>query len=359
MALSNRENYLRNASFAYPEYTPVMISISNASWDQWRDEMEEVVARHPKLWPEFKRGQRDWDHFDFGPANTKDVPFTDAWGCTWLSSTNGIEGVVTHHPLESWDNWEGWQAPDPLETADRGPMDWDQTRRDMAERKARGDLCEGGLPHGFFFMRLMYLRGFENLVTDMCIEEPMLWGLIDALYEHNRVIVDQYLAMDVDMMTIGEDLGAQQTPLISPAFFRKYCRPTYEKLLKPCRERKLHVMLHSDGYIMDLLDDLIMAGVTIINPQDLCNGIENLRRELKGRICIRLDVDRQTVVPYGTPQEIRELVEEEVRTLGSPEGGLELIAGIYPPTPPQNVDALASAFEGFQTYWFDGRGKGQ
>jgi uroporphyrinogen-III decarboxylase len=135
--------------------------------------------------------------------------------------------------------------------------------------------------------------------------------------------------------------------------FRKYCRPTYEKLIQPFRQRGKHVIQHSDGYIMDLIDDLMLAGVTIINPQDLCNGIDNLRREFKGRVCIQLDVDRQTVVPYGTPTEIRELVEEEVRTLGSKQGGLELICGIYPPTPPENVHAVASAFEAFQTYWFD------
>ena len=139
--------------------------------------------------------------------------------------------------------------------------------------------------------------------------------------------------------------------------FRKYCKPSYEKLLAPCRAKGCHVMMHSDGYIMDLIDDLIMAGVTIVNPQDLCNGVDNLRREFKGRICIRLDVDRQTVVPFGTPQEIHDLVEEEVRLLGSSRGGLELIVGVYPPTPPQNVDALAAAFEEFRTYWFDGRGK--
>jgi uroporphyrinogen decarboxylase len=159
------------------------------------------------------------------------------------------------------------------------------------------------------------------------------------------------------MISIGEDLGTQKASIISPAMFRKYCRPVYEKLLAPYRDRGMHIMQHSDGYIMDLIDDLMIAGVTIINPQDLCNGIENLRREFKGKVCIRLDVDRQTTVPYGTPAEIRELVAEEVRTLGAPEGGLELVAGIYPPTPPENVDALASAFEEFQTWWCDGRGK--
>ena len=357
MALTERENYLRNASFQHPEYMPVNLGISPASWDQWRESMEEVVVRHPRIWPDFRKGQVDWDNVDFGPAYTAGQPFRDAWGCVWETSTNGIEGVVIEHPLDTWDKWDQWRAPNPLETADRGPVDWEAARRNVADRRAKGLLSEGGLPHGFLFMRLTYLRGFENMMVDMATEEPMLWRLIDALYEHNRVLVEQNLAIDVDVITLGEDLGAQTAPIIGPEMFHKYCTPTYEKLIRPCREKGRHVMLHSDGYIMDLIDELLFAGVTILNPQDLCNGIDNLRRELKGRVCIRLDVDRQTTVPYGTPQEIHELIEEEVRTLGAPEGGLELIVGVYPPTTPENVHALACAFEEFQTYWFDGRGK--
>ena len=232
-----------------------------------------------------------------------------------------------------------------------------QARRDIETANAKGELTWGGLPHGFFFMRLTYLRGFNNMMIDMATGEPLLWDLIEVLYRHNRVLIDQYLAMNVDAVSIGEDLGSQASSIISPAMFHTYCTPTYERLIRPCREKGCHVMLHSDGYIMDLLDELIFAGVSIINPQDLCNGIDNLRRELKGRLCIRLDVDRQRIIPFGTRQEIRELIEEEVRLLGSAQGGLEFIAGIYPPTPPDHVDALACAFEEFQTYWFDGRGK--
>ncbi|HQH53914.1 MAG TPA: uroporphyrinogen decarboxylase family protein [Candidatus Hydrogenedentes bacterium] len=357
MALTYRENYLRNASFHYPEYTPMHIYLSNASWDQWRGAMEDVVARHPRIWPDFEKGKRDWDAFDFGPAHTAGVPFEDTWGCVWLSDTNGIEGVVTKHPLASWAAFETWQVPNPLITADRGPMDWAQARRDIETANAKGELTWGGLPHGFFFMRLTYLRGFDNMMIDMATGEPPLWDLIEVLYRHNRVLIDQYLAMNVDAVSIGEDLGSQASSIISPAMFHTYCTPTYERLIRPCREKGCHVMLHSDGYIMDLLDELIFAGVSIINPQDLCNGIDNLRRELKGRLCIRLDVDRQRIIPFGTRQEIRELIEEEVRLLGSAQGGLEFIAGIYPPTPPDHVDALACAFEEFQTYWFDGRGK--
>lgn len=357
MPLTYRENYLRNASFQYPEFTPMHIHISNASWDQWRGEMEEVVARHPRIWPEFEKGTRDWAAFDFGPAHAAGEPYEDSWGCVWLTPTNGIEGVVTKHPLGTWDAFGSWQAPDPMTRADRGPMDWAKERRNIEAAKAKGELTWGGLPHGFFFMRLTYLRGFDNMMIDMAMEEPRLWDLIEVLYRHNRVLIDQYLDIGVDCIAIGEDLGTQTSSIISPEMFRKYCTPTYEKLIRPCREKGCHVMQHSDGYIMDLLDELIFAGVSIINPQDLCNGIENLRRELKGRLCIRLDVDRQSIVPFGTRQEIRELVEKEVRLLGSAKGGLEFIAGIYPPTPPENLDALACAFEEYQTWWFDGRGR--
>ena len=121
-------------------------------------------------------------------------------------------------------------------------------------------------------------------------------------------------------------------------------------------ERGALVALHSDGYIMDFMDDFMRAGVDIINPQDLVHGIDNLAHEVKGRMCIRLDIDRQKIVPYGTRREIFELIEEEVRVLGSPRGGLEFICGIYPPTPPENVDAVCSALEEYRTYWWDGRG---
>jgi hypothetical protein len=124
--------------------------------------------------------------------------------------------------------------------------------------------------------------------------------------------------------------------------------------MQPCREAGCHVALHSDGYIMELMDEFHDCGVTIINPQDLCNGIDDLAREVKGRFCLRLDIDRQVIVPFGTRQEIRDLIEEEVRKLGSPQGGLEMIAGIYPPTPAENVDALCEAMEEFRTYWWDG-----
>lgn len=351
--LSDRENYLRNVKFNYPEWIPSKIIISDASWDLFRYDMEEVVLRHPTIFPGFKKGWRDYDNYKFAECYIRNKPFKDAWGNIWQSSTNGIEGVVTNAPLSDWENLSSYRFPDPDVEDDRGPRNWEAVKENIVRARTKGDLTIGWLPHGFLFMRIQYLRGFENAMVDFAMDEPELHMLIDKLVEHNSRIIDRYLDIGVDMIELGEDLGSQNSLFISPETFRKTIMPAYIKMIKPCKDKSVVVALHSDGRILDILEDQIAAGVDIVNPQDLCNGIDNLARVVKGKACIRLDIDRQTIVPYGSRKEIQELIEEEVKKLGDPRGGLEFIAGMYPPTTPDNVDSLCEAIEKYRTYWWD------
>jgi len=335
---------------------PCTVVISGASWDQLREAVEEVLARYPTLFPDFAPGQRDYDNWDFGPAQRAGELFTDAWGCQWKSAIDGIEGVVINHPLSDWEALDDYEPPDPMVEGDRGPVDWAEVHQSIREAKRKGELTIGELAHGHLFMRLTYLRGFENLMLDMATDEPRLYQLIDIIVAHSLVIIDQYLEAGVDVMLLPEDLGMQRSSVMGPRMFEKWIAPAYRRLIGPCHQARTLVHMHSDGYIMDIMNQLLACGVDIINPQDLVNGIDTLRDSLKGRVCIDLDIDRQKIVPYGTRQEIQDLIEEGVRKLGSPQGGLMLIVGIYPPTPPQNIDAVCDAMEQFRTYWFDGRG---
>lgn len=351
--LNHRENYLRTVRFQNPRWIPVDIGFSDASLHEWRGDMELVMASYPEFFPWYKTGCINYENWDFGPACTAGKDFTDAWGCSWRTARNGIEGVVINEPLADWQDFGDYQVPDPLRQLDRGPADWPETERQIDMARNRGDLTYGSLSHGFLFMRLQYLRGFTNLMFDMIDAEPRLDRLIAEIDRHNSIIVERYIAYDVDIMEFPEDLGTQTASIISPDLFRRYIKPSYKKLIEPCRQRGILTAMHSDGYIMELLDDLLDVGLDILNPQDLCNGIDNLARELKGKACIRLDIDRQSVVPFGSRQDIFNLVEEEVRKLGSARGGLEMSAGIYPPTPPENVDALCAALKKYQTWWWD------
>ena len=205
--------------------------------------------------------------------------------------------------------------------------------------------------HGHTFQRLYYLRGYENLMFDMVDEDPRLSLLIEMLENFNAGIVRHCLESELDVVMFPEDLGMQRGPMLSPRDFRRYIKPSYQRLMTPVREAGVVVHMHSDGDIRDLVDDLLECPLDVLNLQDQVNDVDWIRTRLKGRICIDLDIDRQNVTRFGTPSEIDHMIREEIAALGSPEGGLMMIYGLYPGVPLENVHALAEAMDRYATYF--------
>jgi uroporphyrinogen decarboxylase len=349
MPLSHRQNYLRTITRTGPEWIPASVVISGASMNDYFSEMQDVMARHPVIFPGFQRQERPPERH-FGPRGANE--YTDTWGCVWETGVEGLSGVVLRAPLEDWAAFADYSLPDPLTQSDFGPFDWEAARRNVEAGREAGSLTAGGFEHGFFIMRLWYLRGFANMMVDLASDEPRMHELVEKLIAYASARVAKWLEFGVDIIHFGDDMGTQTASLVSPAMFARWFTPAYRRIFQPCRDAGTHVFLHSDGHVIELVDEFIAAGVDVVNIQDLCNGIDDLAREVKGRVSLELDIDRQSILPYGTRGEIRALIEEEVRKLGSPEGGLSFIAGIYPPTPPENVDALCEALEEFRTFWW-------
>jgi uroporphyrinogen-III decarboxylase len=143
----------------------------------------------------------------------------------------------------------------------------------------------------------------------------------------------------------------QRGPMLSQAHFRRYIKPTYQRLMAPAREAGCIVHMHSDGDIRTLVDDLVESAVQVLNLQDLVNGIDWIAARFAGRVCIELDIDRQAVTRFGTPSQIDVLLREEVEKLGHKKGGLMMVYGLYPGTPLENVAALMDAMTRYATYY--------
>jgi hypothetical protein len=131
---------------------------------------------------------------------------------------------------------------------------------------------------------------------------------------------------------------------MSPAMWRKYIGPSYHRLLDPCRRAQVPVYLHSDGHILEIIPDLIEAGVRVINPQIRANGLEGLCEVARGRVAIDQDLDRQ-LFPFASPSDIEAHIGEVYEALYMPEGGLMLIAECGPDVPLENIDAICVAYE--------------
>lgn len=343
--MSVRENTLRTIRFEKPEWIPMQFRINGACWAHYETAaLEDLMSAHPLLFPGFEpQGNKrvPW----YAPDARADEPLTDPWGSVWETSENGITGAVTRFPLADWSAFEQYRAPDPEHFGHIGPLDWENLAEQFAQARAAGNLCAGSLHHGHTFLRLTYLRGYENLLFDMEDDEPRLRDLIDTVEAFNLHHVRRFLGIGVDIMGYPEDLGMQIGPMLSPGDFRRFIKPSYERLMQPAREAGVLVHMHSDGDIRALVEDLIDGGVQSLNLQDLVNGIDWIRDTLKGRVCIDLDIDRQKITRFGSPDDIDSLIRKEVETLGSPEGGLSMIYGLYPGVPLDNVAALMDAME--------------
>lgn len=348
--MNHRENVLKAVRFDSPDYIPMSFHINGACWRHYdQNALQDLMEAHPFLFPAFTR--RETVNRQFGLTQRKDEPYTDPWGCIWTTSEDGITGSVHGHPLSDWNQFSACTPPDPKRTDGTHPIDWKKIEERVQRQRKNGELVRGGLPHGHTFLRLQDMRGYENLMYDMIDEEPMLLSLIEMVEEFNYRFVLKWMELEPDMMSFPEDLGMQVGPMLSPNDFRKFIKPVYQKLMAPARDAGCIVHMHSDGDIRLLADDLVEGGVQVINLQDLVNGIDWIAAKFAGRTCIDLDIDRQTITARGTPEQIDDLIREEVDKLGSKAGGLMMIYGLYPGVPLENVCALMDAMEKYSTHY--------
>lgn len=347
--MNAKENYLRAVRFQRPDYIPMAFAINGACYDAYpQDALFELMERHPLLFPNFQKPSLPYRP-EFALTARKDQPYTDDFGCVWQTTVDGITGTVVKHPLADWEDFSQYRFPDPDVCTGVGPIDWAAAKSEMNAHPEQ--LHMGGLRHGHTFLQLCDIRGYQNLLFDMMDEEPLLWELIEGVERFNMGIIRHELECGVDVMTYPEDLGMQIGPMLSPEQFRRYIKPSYQRLMAPAREKGIPIHMHSDGDIRTLADDLVDGGVEILNLQDLVNGIDWIAEKFAGKICIDLDIDRQKITRFGTPKEIDSLIREEVTKIGSPQGGLTMIYGLYPGVPLENAAALMDAMEKYMGYF--------
>jgi len=337
------QNYVKAATFNCPDWMPCSVGLMPATWKKYREELEEIVLRHHRLFPDHKRGSVDYDRTH--SAAYREGEIRDAWGSVWKNVAEGLHGLVVGHPLETWDKFESYQPPDPLEVDYMGnPRDWQAEADRLRKARQEGLLVAGGLYHGATYMRLYYLRGFENFMMDVATEEPLLDRLIEMVLEYNMRIVEKYLELGVEWMGFADDLGMQRSLPMSPRSFRRYIRPSYEKMFGACKRAGAVVSLHSDGHILEIIGDLAECGLDVVNPQIRANGLEGLREVAKGRVAIALDLDRQ-LFPFATPSQIENHIYTAVEALQCENGGLMLSAECEPDVPLENIEAICNTLE--------------
>lgn len=121
--------------------------------------------------------------------------------------------------------------------------------------------------------------GIENCWLNLGGEPDKMAAHFDKYADWMCVQVENLIEAGVDMMTLSDDWGSNGTMLFSPKMWRKLIKPYAMRVVQHARSRGLPVNLHSDGYIMQVVDDIIEMGFTSWHPVQESAGINP--REVK------------------------------------------------------------------------------
>jgi uroporphyrinogen-III decarboxylase len=168
------------------------------------------------------------------------------------------------------------------------------------------------------------LRGYEQMLMDFALNPDFIERVLDIPFHYHLTAAKQLVEMGVDMIWIGDDMGAQNSMIISPGTWRRFFKQRMATFISTLKDinKDIKIAYHSDGYIYPIIPDLIEMGLDILNPiQTRSMDPEKLKRDFGDQLCFWGSIDEQHTLPFGTPSDVQEEVIARLKTLGK-DGGL-------------------------------------
>ena len=284
----------------------------------------------------------------------KIISYRDEWGITWSMNTESdfYFNENTAYPLQNAKTIEDLRSyafPDPDKI-----IDYKMLKKELSAIPDDKALIVDRNCAGLFEMAFR-IRGYENFYMDLATSRKMAEYLIDKILEVKMRYWDRVLSFAgerADIIAECDDLGTQQSLLVSPDMYREILRPRQKKLLSfiKLKAPQAKIFFHSCGAISEIIPDLIEVGVDILNPvqTNACGmNAEKLKKEFAKDICFwGGGVNTQETLPHGTPQQVRDDVRKSVDTLAK-DGGyvFSAIHNIQADVPAENFWAMWEEFQ--------------
>ncbi len=249
--------------------------------------------------------------------------YTDEWGVTWKSVPYETPYGIGHytemigHPLADDGAISQYRAPDP-----NRPELYDDARWTLEHLKDEYWIV--GVTVTTIWETAWALRGYDQMLTDLVANPDLAECILDIPYNYHLTAAKRLVEMGVDMIWIGDDVGAQRSMLISPRHWRRFLKPRLAEFIGSLKSinPRLKVAYHSDGTILPIIPELIEIGLDVLNPvQPACMDPAELKRLYGDRLCFWGTVDEQQTLPFGRPEDVRDEILTRLKTVGK-GGGL-------------------------------------
>ena len=171
-----------------------------------------------------------------------------------------------------------------------------------------------------------FLRGLDNLMADLMLAPDTAEFLMDKFTDFYVAYFDKMFSQvpgKIDVLRIADDIGMQDRLIMSRQMILQFIIPRVKKIVDMAHSHGVKVMLHSCGSIFEIIDDIIEAGVDILDPlQVTAKGMDpkDIKESFGSRICLHGAIDTQFLLPKGTGEDVSKTVKEMIDILGKGGG---------------------------------------
>ena len=159
-----------------------------------------------------------------------------------------------------------------FERWDYSPV-FDETIDEMAARAAeqytntdRAVVASWGL---HYLQAGQLMRGYEAFLCDLMVDKNLARAVLDKLHEVYLRRIDTFMSAfgeSFDIVFLTDDLGTQQSGLISPTVYEEMIYPYIREVVARIKKHDKKVIMHSCGAVSQFIPYMIEMGIDALNP---------------------------------------------------------------------------------------------
>jgi len=287
-----------------------------------------------------------------GFCGIEDVPheeneiYKDEWGVTYKKNGWPIIAQIDT-PIKTREDWEKYSLPE-VNIRDRLKVFKDTINANEADLAVVAGLL------GPFTMMTWYFMDFQDFSMALFMDPELVHEMVDAFVVWNLEVAK--LATEsgkVDVFQISDDWGGTNGLLISPDHFGEFFMEPFRNLVQGLKNLGAPVIMHNDGQIWDVLDDLVDTGISGFHPVEKAAGMDLkiVKEKYEGKLCPVGNVNNKTTMVTGTPEEVVAEVKDCLK-IAAPGGGYIIATdhSLHDDIPSENVYALIETTHKFGKY---------
>jgi len=280
-----------------------------------------------------------------GAKGIREEETVSQWGVRSMRTAEAYHPV--EGPIRSEADLERYTPPDPNDE------DMEATVG-MAVRRFKGKRFI--LYHcGSDFMRAAVLRehGLSDLLIDFVDNPTLAHGVMSLTSDYYCVLARRAIEAGADGVIPGDDWAHNTGPFMSPAQFREFVLPYFERMVQTCKEAGAFVIKHSDGNIWSLMDMIAASGIDAINPVQPDAGMDlaEMKRRYGSRLCLAGNINCGYTLSEAPVDQVDREVKEAIHQAG-PGGGYIMMSSnsLHSSVRPENYKAMVEATRAYGKY---------